>query len=101
MKGLAETKRGETGDHKLEVAELKNARISFWMDAFKDVVDMEDFSEQAAKLSTKFGYPFKMPAKEQIQNILDALDKAWPVWDRDKPEIFFETLELNFPALLR
>jgi hypothetical protein len=24
-----------------------------------------------------------------------------PSWDRDRPEVFFQTLSLNFPQLLR
>jgi len=37
----------------------------------------------------------------QVQSILEALDSALPAWDRDSPEMFYRTLELNFPELLR
>ena len=98
---LAKAQRGEIRDWKEDVVALTRARIDFWKNTFRDIVDLEDFCEQTVNLSTDFGYRFKMPTTKQIQSILDALDKAWPVWDQDKPQLFFETLELNFPELLR
>ena len=38
---------------------------------------------------------------EQVQEVLDALDSALPVWDREHPELFYQTLELNFPQLVK
>ena len=101
LKELANAQRGEIQDWKEEVTALTRARIDFWKDTFRDIADMADFCEQAGNLSAGFGFRFKIPTTKQIQSILDALDKAWAVWDRDKPTIFFETLELNFPELLR
>jgi hypothetical protein len=37
----------------------------------------------------------------QVQHILDALDAALPNWEREHPDLFYKTLELNFPELLR
>jgi hypothetical protein len=36
-----------------------------------------------------------------VQEILDALDSAMPAWEREHPALFYQTLELNFPHLLR
>jgi hypothetical protein len=36
-----------------------------------------------------------------VQVVLEALDAAMPLWDRDHPELFYQALELNFPQLVR
>jgi hypothetical protein len=36
-----------------------------------------------------------------VQHILDALDSAAPFWDKEHPELFYQTLQLNFPELVR
>ena len=48
-----------------------------------------------------WGYLFKAPAHKAIHDLLDALDAYSLTWDRDKPEIFYETLGSNFPELIR
>jgi hypothetical protein len=47
------------------------------------------------------GCRFFAPNYEQVQEVLDALDNAMPLWDHDNPELFYQTLELNFPHLAR
>ena len=53
------------------------------------------------ELYQRHGCRFEPPGGKEVQFILDALDSAMPFWDRDHPEIFYQTLELNFPGLVR
>jgi hypothetical protein len=47
----------------------------------------------------KYGCQFEAPSHKHVQEVLSALDPAVPAWDRDHPELFYQTLELNFPEL--
>jgi hypothetical protein len=49
----------------------------------------------------KFGCAFEAPSHRQVEEILSALDSAIPLWDRDHPELFYRTLELNHPELIK
>jgi hypothetical protein len=62
---------------------------------------MHVVSTQVSGLYKRYGCRFAIPTHEQAQVILDALDSAMALWDRDYPELFYETLELNFPELVR
>jgi hypothetical protein len=62
---------------------------------------MQARSASTLDLYMKHGCRFVTPTHEQVQEILDALDVASPFWDRDNAEIFYQTLELNFPELVR
>ena len=52
-------------------------------------------------LYMKYGCRFVPPTHDQVQEVLDALDAASPVWDLDNTQLFYQTLELNFPELVR
>jgi len=52
-------------------------------------------------LYRQHGCCFSAPSPQQVQEIQDALDSALPGWSGDHPELFYRTLELNFPGLLR
>jgi hypothetical protein len=56
---------------------------------------------EVQELYKHHGCRFQWPNGEQTQEVLDALDSAMPDWDRDHPELFYQTLELNFPELVR
>ena len=58
-------------------------------------------SMQVFELYQMQGCRFFPPNHEQVQELLDALDAAMQLWDRDNPELFYQTLELNFPHLVR
>jgi hypothetical protein len=47
----------------------------------------------------KNGCQYVEPTREQTQDIHDALDIALPAWEKEHPELFYQTLELNFPEL--
>jgi len=90
--------RRENRCEKLEAALYD--RRQFWMDTCRDVLEMRAASQQVLELHIEHGSRFRVPAHTQVQYILDALDSALPGWDRDHPDLFFRTLELNFPELL-
>jgi hypothetical protein len=90
----AERAKGELG---LAVAK----RQMFWVNTCRDPVQMQSPSPQVFDLYRNHGCRFIAPTREQAQEILDALDAAMPVWDRDHPQLFYEMLELNFPELRR
>ncbi len=78
-----------------------SARQEFWLDTCRDTRQMRLPSPQVLELYKRYGCRFFTPTHEQAQGILDALDSAMPVWDRDHPELFYQTLELNHRDLLR
>jgi hypothetical protein len=84
-----------------DAASTSTARMQFWKDTCCEVREMQIGSVQIFELYQRHGCRFFAPTREQVQEVLDALDAALPVWDRDHPELFYQTLELNFPQLLR
>jgi len=84
-----------------DVAGTTVTRQEFWLDTCREVKEMHIGSVQVLELYQAFGCRFFSPNHEQVQEILDALDSARHFWDRDNPELFYQTLELNFPNLVR
>ncbi len=85
-------------------ADLQRAitrRQNFWFDTCCDPSQMHAHTAEILQLYRKFGCQFVNPTREQVDEILTALDAAMPTWDRDEPEYFYQTLELNFPELRR
>lgn len=76
-------------------------RQAFWADTCNEGDRVHLVSPQAVSLHKRHGYRFAIPTLQQVQVVLDALDSILPSWDRDHPELFYQTLELNFPDLLR
>jgi hypothetical protein len=91
--------RTEKSEHQLDVAVVE--RQEFWLDTCREAGKSRGSSMQIFELYQKHGCRFTTPARTEVQYILDALDSAMPFWDRDHPELFYQTLELNFPGLLR
>jgi len=83
---------------KLEVA--LHHRREFWMDTCREPLCMRAASPQVMELHRRHGCRFTAPTARQVQFILNALDAAVPDWDSEHPELFYQTLELNFPELL-
>lgn len=90
----AERAKGEFG---LAVAK----RQMFWVNTCRDPAQMQSPSPQVFDLYRNHGCRYIAPTQEQAQEILDALDAAMPFWDKDYPQLFYQTLELNFPELRR
>jgi hypothetical protein len=78
-----------------------HCRQEFWLDTCRDVKEMRIGSVPVLELYQMQGCRFFPPNHQQVQELLDALDAAMPLWDRDSPELFYQTLELNFPHLVR
>jgi len=85
--------------HELQTAMAE--RQQFWADTCQGVTKSELAFVEIPELYQKYGCRFDAPSRADVQYILDALDQAMPTWDKDHPELFFQTLELNFPALVR
>ena len=94
-----EERQLENPRHLLEVAVAE--RQEFWTDTCSEADKMHLVCNQVLALHKQHGCRFTVPTAEQVQAILDSLDSALPEWDRDHPELFYQTLELNFPELLR
>jgi hypothetical protein len=76
-------------------------RQQFWIDTCREVREMRLVSPRKSELHQQHGCRFSVPTTQQVQFILNALDSALPGWDRNHPELFYQTLELNFPELVR
>ena len=76
-------------------------RQEFWLNTCRESAQLGAGSMQARELYRKHGCLFCEPTRVQVQEILNALDAALPFWDRDDPQLFFQTLALNFPELAR
>ncbi len=76
-------------------------RREFWIDTCREVLEMRTASPRVLELHRQHGCRFAAPTRPQVQYILEALDSALPGWDREHPELFYQTLEMNFPELLR
>jgi len=99
--------RVETGEEyssanaQLDLALAVSKRQRFWIDTCCDPRQMQAASGQVVDFYRKFGCRFDVPTNKGVQEILDALDSAMPAWEREHPALFYQTLELNFPHLLR
>ena len=76
-------------------------RQEFWLDTCREVTQMRQPSNQVLELYKQHGCRFFPPKRTEAQEILDALDSAMPSWDIEHPGLFYQTLELNFPELVR
>ena len=76
-------------------------RQEFWLDTCREAKEMRIGSVPVLELYQMQGYRFFPPSPQQVQELLTALDEAMPNWDLENPELFYQTLELNFPHLVR
>ena len=76
-------------------------RQEFWTDTCREMTQMQIGSPQVIELYRKHGCRFCVPTHDHVQHVLNALDMAMPSWEKDHKELFYQTLELNFPELVR
>ncbi len=76
-------------------------RQEFWLDTCREVIEMHAGSAQVFELYQKHGCRFVAPTPAQVQEVLRALDSAMLDWEQVHPELFYQTLELNFPELVK
>jgi len=75
-------------------------RLEFWLDTCRGFAHIKFGCAQIQELYRKHGCRFAEPTAEQVRGILSALDGAMPQWEKEHPELFYQTLELSFPELL-
>jgi hypothetical protein len=100
-RALAEAppEQAESARRKLAVA--VEMRQEFWLDTCREPECRQAPSAEGLYLYERYGCRYVLPLPEQAQEILVALDSAMLLWDRDYPQLFYQTLELNFPDLKR
>jgi hypothetical protein len=91
--------------------ELKTSlslRSNFWKSTFSpmgavmiDSSDLIDYADTIDRLHDEFGRFFKVPTNKQISDILEALDKTSPDWDKREPHAFYATLKASVPGAER
>ena len=91
----------DSANAQLDLALAVSKRQRFWIDTCCDPRQMQAASGQVVDFYRKFGCRFDPPTNKAVQEMLDALDSAMPAWEREHPALFYQTLELNFPHLLR
>jgi hypothetical protein len=91
--------QGRPADSALALS--KTQREEFWADTCREVTEMHLGSQQVIDLYRKYGCRFCTPTREQVRHVVSALDSAITAWESTHPELFYQTLELNFPELVR
>lgn len=76
-------------------------RLEFWADTCREPTRFHIGTPPIQELYRKHGCLFCEPSPAQVQEVLHALDAAMPAWDRDYPQLFYDTLKVNFPELVR
>jgi hypothetical protein len=76
-------------------------REDFWADTCRDTPQMTWPCQEVLELYRRYGCRFCTPGRQQIQYVLTALDSAVADWDKAHPELFYQTLELNYPELVK
>ncbi len=84
-----------------ELEQATARRQAFWIDTCREATQMRLASTQVLEFYQQYGCRFSTPKPAEAQQILDALDSAMPCWDLSHPALFYQTLELNFPELVR
>jgi hypothetical protein len=100
-RALAEAAADQIDRLRQSLAQAIAKRREFWTDTCRDMAQMHARCAPVMDLYMKYGCRCVPPAPGQVQEVLDALDAASPAWDRDNVELFYQTLELNFPELVR
>jgi hypothetical protein len=100
-RAMAEADADEVEDLRAEMDGAVAARRDFWVDTCREIIRMRVGTPEVHELYKTLGCRFEAPTADQAQEVLDALDSAMPNWDQEHPELFFQTLELNFPELVR
>ena len=77
------------------------ARQQFWFDTCREDNERHATAPEALEFHLYFGARYFPPTWGEVGEVLDALDLAMQDWDKEHPELFYETLKLNFPSLLR
>jgi hypothetical protein len=100
-RAVSEARRENLQMAQQDLAIAISRRQMFWIDTCRDPTRMQAACGQILEFYRKYGCQFEAPSHKQVQEVLSALDTAVPEWDQDHPDLFYQTLELNFPELLK
>jgi hypothetical protein len=98
---LAAAADGDKEPRQKQFLLAERQRQQFWVDTCRHPLEARSTYRPAAELHRQHGWRFLTPSLSQVQSVLEALDSALPKWDQEHPSLFFQTLELNFPGVLR
>lgn len=98
---VSEARRDNLHTLEQNLAIAISKRQMFWIDTCRDPTRMQAACGQVLEFYRIYGCSFEAPSNKQVQEVLSALDGAIPFWDRDHPELFYKTLELNYPELIK
>jgi DNA repair exonuclease SbcCD ATPase subunit len=94
----------ELEDAQTELKDARSSRISFWKATFKEDWILSDeegrlinFADTIDSLYVRYGRYFKIPTNKEVIDILEALDKASPDWDKREPRAFYAELKATVP----
>lgn len=99
--GVLEAAADRMASAQQDLAIAISKRQMFWIDTCRDPTRMQAACGQVLEFYRKYGCQFEAPSNRQVQEVLSALDAAVPSWDREHPLLFYQTLELNFPQLVK
>lgn len=97
----ADDPAGQAKSEQSNPASVLIAREEFWADTCRDITQMQHRLHEIVELYRKYGCRFCTPGRRQIEYVLTALDSAVGGWDKAHPELFYQTLELNYPELVK
>jgi hypothetical protein len=101
LRGVSEARRENIHAAEQDLAIAISKRQMFWIDTCRDPTRMQAACGQILDFYRKYGCRFEAPSNKQVQEVLSALDSAVPSWDRDHVSLFYQTLELNYPELVK
>jgi len=98
-KAVTIARREELPKAEQNLALAVSKREMFWIDTCRDPMRMQAACGAVLDFYRKYGCGLEAPSHKQVREVLAALDSALPQWEREHPELFYKTLELNYPEL--
>ena len=98
-KAISVARREDLHRAEQNLALATSKREMFWIDTCRDPTRMQAACGAVLDFYRKYGCSLEAPSHKQAREVLTALDSAMPFWDREHPELFYNTLELNYPEL--
>jgi hypothetical protein len=99
QKAVSAARREDLHRAEENLAIAVSKREMFWIDTCRDPTRMQAACGAVLDFYRKYGCSLEAPSHKQLREVLSALDSALPQWEREHPELFYKTLELNYPEL--
>jgi hypothetical protein len=100
-KAISMARREDLHQAEQNLALAVSKREMFWVDTCRDPTRMQAACGAVLDFYRKYGCSLQAPSHKQVKEVLSALDSALPFWDREHPELFYKTLEINYPELVK